>query len=454
MITNTQSCPTRFDPLDTDIRRCPHPHYAALNNEVVQPVRDHPNFWLVSGFETVSEVLMDPHTYSGQPFPGTDIPIMSAMDPEPHKRLRSAIQMLFTTKALATLQPRIESQVRQRTQQLLRAGGGDLMTLWANPIPLSVISHMFGFPDTEEDLARLHRYGDAAIRLSIPLGGPGLPVPHGWRERARQAAGMARAVPSVARLLAKLPAADRRSLLAFPNPLEDRPGFPRTGFARAPQLAHLLIDFQIEVLDILRSHMREPGQAVVDALIPPYQRGELSLVEILTSALQILVAGYETTANTLASAVYRFTQQPEELDTLYNHPDRMESFIEELLRIDAPLQRTLRRTTRPAQLGGVDLPENSQLIVMLGAANVDAERFANPLAFNPDRPQLKRHLTFGRGIHMCIGAQLARLEARTALSEFVTHVRSVSLAGNPERIADKDIGMWGFSHLPVQLQGR
>lgn len=448
-----QNAPEGFDPLSPAIRRCPHPHYAALNARPVLPLAEHPNFFLVSGYDTVSEVLMDPETYDGQPFPGHDVPIMSAMRPEPHKRLRGAIQALFTNQALAQLTPHIETQVRRRTDALIAAGSGDLMALWANPIPLSVVARLFGFPQGEQDLARLHRYGDAAIRLVIPLGGPGLPPPKGPAARWRELCGLLAAVPPVLRLLTRLPAAERRKMFKFPNPMVELPGYPRTGFPHHPQLARQIIEFQVEVLGIFRDHLAHPRDEVVDALLPPYRRGELSLVEILSSALQILVAGYETTANTLGAAVHRFATEPQQLKELQAAPEKIEAYVEELLRLDAPLQRTLRRTTRPVRLAGVELPQNAQLILMLGAANLDSSRFECPQQFDPARANARRHLSFGRGIHMCIGAQLARLETRLALAELVPRLDRVELLPDdpPQRVTDKDIGMWGFTRLPVRL---
>lgn len=445
-----------FDPLSRAIRQAPHAHYPALNAVPVQPASSYPNFWIVSGYQTVSEVLMDPELYDGQPFPGHDVPIMSAMRPEPHQRLRGAIQSLFTNKALATLTPFVEAQAQRRTQDLLAQGEGDLMSVWANPIPLSVIARLFGFPGSDEDLGRLHRYGDAAIRLVIPLGGPGLPGPQGLLARLQQARGLATALWPALRLLARVPAAERRRLLNFPNPMRELSGFPKTGLPRHPELARQILAFNLEVLDIFEDHLRHPRDEIIDALLPPYRRGELTLVEVLTSALQILVAGYETTANTLAAAVYRLACEPEWLPWLQASPDRIESFVEEVLRLDAPLQRTLRRTTRPTTLAGVPLPQNAQLIVMLGAANVDPGRFDAADRFDPAREGSRRHLAFGRGIHTCIGAQLARLESRIALRCFVDTVGRVSLDADrpPQRVTDKDIGLWGFSHLPVRVSPR
>ena len=446
--------PTTFDPLSARLRCCPHAHYAQLNEHPVTPVIDQPNFWIVSGHDTVSEVLMDPYVYDGKPFPEHEVGVMSAMPPEQHKRLRGAIQVLFTNKALERLRPYIERRVEDRTQALLRAGSGDLMALWANPIPLSVIARMFGFPDGPADLLRLHRYGDAAIRLVIPYGGPGLPPPRGFAAARRQVLGLARAMPPFLKLLSRLSARERKAMLDFPNPLAHTPGTPYLGFAHHPELIHLIAEFQLEVLDIFRAHMARPGEDVVDLLVGAIEREELSLNEAMQGALQILVAGYETTANTLASAVHRFATEPAWLQRLRQDPELIERFVEELLRQDAPLQRTLRRTTRAVRLAGVDLPANAQLIVMLGAANLDARRFACPQRFDPDRDNVRRHLSFGRGIHMCIGAQLARLEARLALGALVPRIRAVELIEHdpPVRVTGKDVGMWGFSRLPVRLR--
>lgn len=445
-----------FDPLSREIRRCPHPYYRRLVDPPVQPVPGHPNFWTVAGHSAVTEVLRDPDTYDGQPFPDHDVPVMSAMRPEPHKRVRSAVQGMFTRRALEQLGDFIADQSQRRTADLLGRGGGDLMTLWANPIPLSVIATIFGFPTTEAGLARLHRYGDAAVRIVIPYGGPGLAVPTGTRARLRQLRGLASAAPVALRLARRLPAHDRAALAHMPNPLIERPGYPRTGLGTNPELARAIMEFNLEVLDIFVEHLKNPGTAVVDALAAPYRRGELSIVEILTSALQILVAGYETTASTLASAVHRIAGDPTLLIAIRDDDKFLEAFVEETLRLDAPLQRTLRRTTAPVVLAGTALPANAQLIVMLGAANVDPARYPEAETFDTGRPDAHRHLAFGTGIHTCIGAQLARMETRIALRAFAEQVELVELDANdpPIRLDDKDIGMWGFTRLAVRVTAR
>ncbi|MCV7354326.1 cytochrome P450 [Mycolicibacterium fluoranthenivorans] len=427
-----------------------------MNDAPVQPVADHPNFWTVAGYETVGTVLRDPLLYDGQPFPDHDVPVMSAMRPEPHKRVRSAVQGMFTRRALEHLSEFVTAQATQRTTALVARGGGELMSEWANPIPLSVIATIFGFPTAADDLARLHRFGDAAVRLAIPYGGPGRPLPRGLRDRWRLLTGLAAAAPVAARLAWRLPKHERTRLARIPNPLIERVGYPRTGLATHPHLARSIMDFNLEVLDIFTEHLTNGGDAIVDALVGPYRRGELGMVEILASALQILVAGYETTASTLASAVHRLTTEPTLIPRIRDDQEFLEAFIEEVLRLDAPLQRTLRRTTAPTELGGVELPANAQLIVMLGAANVDTARYPDAERFDPQRPDVHRHLAFGSGIHTCIGAPLARLEARIALRAFVDRVDSVELEPScpPIRLDDKDVGMWGFTALPVRVRPR
>lgn len=450
---HTEAVALHFDPLSRQIRRSPHAYYRRLVDPPVQPVHGHPNFWTVAGHSAVTEVLRDPYTYDGQPFPNHDMPIMSAMRPEPHKRVRSAIQGMFTRRALDHLADFVSEQSQRRTAELVRRGGGDLMALWANPIPLSVIATIFGFPTSEEDLARLHRYGDAAVRLVIPYGGPGLPVPTGPVARLRQLRALAGAAPAAARLAHRLPRYDRSQLGRAPNPLTERPGYPRTGLGTHPQLARAIVEFNLEVLEIFLERLQNPGTAVVDALAAPYRRGDLSIVEILTSALQILVAGYETTASTLASAVHRIAADPVLLTGIRDDEEFLNAFVEETLRLDAPLQRTLRRTTAPVVLAGTALPANAQLIVMLGAANVDPMRYPAAETFDTDRPDPHRHLAFGTGIHTCIGAPLARLETRIALRTFADQVARVDLQSDdpPIRLDDKDIGMWGFNRLPVRV---
>jgi cytochrome P450 len=423
----------------------------------VQAVIGHPNFWIVAGHDTVTEVLLDPNTYDGQPFPDRELPIMSAMRPEPHKRIRHAAQAMFTRPGLEQLSGFIEEQARLRTTHLLADGGGDLMTLWATPLALSVVATTIGFPPlSDADIVRLHHCGDSAVRAAIPYGGVGLPPLTGPRARLRQLRGLAAALPAAARLARRLPRHERATLRRAPNPFATRPGYPRLGLARDTGLARPVLDLLLEILTIFESHMAQPGSAMIDGLIAPYQRGELSLAEILSATAQTLVAGYQTTRNGLASAVHRLAENPGLIDRLRDDPSYVDGFIEETLRLDTPQQRTLRRTTRPVTLAGTRLPENAQLIVMIGAANVDPERYSCPEQFEPQRSDMNRHLAFGTGIHFCIGAQLARQLSRIALATFAHQIAEVQLDPNdlPERIDDHDIGIWGFSRFPVRVVPR
>jgi cytochrome P450 len=175
-------------------------------------------------------------------------------------------------------------------------------------------------------------------------------------------------------------------------------------------------------------------------------------MEMVAACIQILVAGYETTAASLGHAVHRLIVEPELFVALKAKPELLEDFIDENLRLEAPLQRTLRRTTRVVTLGGCELPANANLLVILGAANRDARQFPEPDRFDLHRDNKKSSMTFGKGIHRCLGAQLNRIESEIALRVLLQAVDKIELdpqGPGLDYLTDKDIGMWTLTRLPV-----
>jgi cytochrome P450 len=175
-------------------------------------------------------------------------------------------------------------------------------------------------------------------------------------------------------------------------------------------------------------------------------------VEMMMASLIILLAGYGTTSNLLACGVHRLACTPGLRARLRGDAAAMSAFVEELLRHYGPLQRTARRVTRDVTLGGVPLPAHSQLIVLLGAANADAAAFVQPQDFDIARSDVHHHLAFGKGVHKCLGAPLARLQARLALSAFTERVAEVDVeTESVEFITERDTGMYGFERMCVRL---
>jgi cytochrome P450 len=163
----------------------------------------------------------------------------------------------------------------------------------------------------------------------------------------------------------------------------------------------------------------------------------------------LLVAGNETTTNLLSNAMRIFTLMPEILDRLRVDPALIPAAVEEVLRFDAPVQALPRGTTEPITLAGGEIPAGATLLVYFGAANRDERHFPNPDRFDAGRSPTD-HLGFGAGIHLCLGAPLARLEARIALETLVRDLAEVELAAPPART--EGALLRGFKSMPIALR--
>lgn len=149
--------------------------------------------------------------------------------------------------------------------------------------------------------------------------------------------------------------------------------------------------------------------------------------ELLSTALLLFFAGHETTVNLIGNGVLALLQHPDQLALLHTQPSLISNTVEELLRFDSPVQRSFRAAAVDIELGGVLIPEGARVMALLGAANRDPRRFAAPDVLDIRRPDAKHHLSFGGGIHYCIGAPLARLEAEIALSSLIDRFPTLSL---------------------------
>lgn len=165
----------------------------------------------------------------------------------------------------------------------------------------------------------------------------------------------------------------------------------------------------------------------------------------------LLVAGFETTTNLLGNGIMLLLDHPGYADRLREDPSEAPAYVEEVLRIESPVQLTERYTTRPCVIGGVELPADAELVLLLGAANRDPARFDAPDVFDPDRPG-NAPLSFGAGAHYCLGAPLARLEAQIALPALLRRFPGLRLAGSPAR--RPRMNLRGWSSLPVTLGTR
>ncbi|GAB3355329.1 cytochrome P450 [Modestobacter lapidis] len=317
-------------------------------------------------------------------------PSMLVTDPPDHTRYRRLVSRAFTPRATAAFEPRIEAIARSLLDQL--DGGGDPVDLvagYAAPLPVLVIAELLGVPtDRRADFLRWG--GAAAVTLD-----PGLPY-----RRYAEAEGALRAM--------------HRFLSGHFDRLRRDPG------------------------DDLVSHLVGlPDDALTDR--------ELHAVVML-----LLGAGFETTVNLLSNAVVLLDAHRDQWNGLAADPSGWDLAVEEVLRYDSPVQLTGRTALADTTVAGRPVPAGSRVTVLLGAANRDPEVFTDPARFDVTRANARDHLAFSAGIHYCLGAGLARLEAAGALRVLAERFPRLRVAGPPVR---RDLQtLRGFSRLPVRLR--
>lgn len=243
-------------------------------------------------------------------------------------------------------------------------------------------------------------------------------------------------------------------LLGVPD--EDRPDIQRWSgelfAAGQPEVidaaSHSLADY---MTDLIAAKRRHPGNSLLDRLISARDgHDRLSEEELVSLAVLLLVAGHETTTNFLGNATLSLLQHPAELDRLRQNPNDIPAVLDELLRFDSPVSTaTFRYTTEAITLGGTNIPAGAPVLVALGAANRDPERFPSPDQLDANR-DAAGHLAFGHGIHRCVGAPLAKAEAEIALRAVLARFPGLRLAVPPDQLQWRHARLVrGLTSLPV-----
>ncbi|MFF0491749.1 cytochrome P450 [Nocardia sp. NPDC003482] len=314
-------------------------------------------------------------------------PSMLVIDPPDHTRMRRPVTSAFTPRAIARLRARVESVTEELLAALPAGGSADLVATYASQVPIAIISEMLGFPDDSRDL--FLEWGDAMSPL--------LDVGLSWRTYQQA----------------------MRSMKVMNTYLDDH-------------IARL---------------RREPGEDILSSLVTA---GELDDRELKASASLLMGAGFETTVNLIGNGVVQLLTHPDQLARLREDPDLWPNAIEEILRFDPPVQTTARTAlTDDIELNGVRLRKGHTVVISLAGANRDPKVFEDPTRFDVTRPNAKEHLTFSSGIHVCLGASLARMEGVYALQALFDRFPDLRLAGRPRRRSV--FTLHGYTHLPVAL---
>ncbi len=387
----------------------PYPWYAQLRQMSEQPYFVPPNqpdvrVPLLSHYAECQMVLRDPR-FGRQGFQKAAImalgdgPLaksyaewMLFRDPPDHTRLRGLVNKAFTPRAVEQMRQKIDEIVRDLLAKQRGHDSFDLITQFAYPLPVQVICELLGVPPEDRN-----RFGQWSWAIGANFDNLG---------------------------------AGDQELLGKGN--EAAAGI--TEYFR----------------ELVKSRRGSAAQDILQGLISAEEEGRrLSEDELLSTCVLIFFAGHETTVNLIGNGTLALLRNPGEMERLRKDPSLMPNAIEELLRYDSPVQRTGRTVLEDVEINGQLYREGQRLNVLIGSANRDPSQFSDPDRLDVSRPNAAQHQSFAAGIHYCVGAPLARLEAQLAIGALLREAPGLRVAGEPQW--RKTFVLRGLSALPVAV---
>ncbi len=403
-----------YNMFDPAVQEDPWGYYRKLRDEA--PVYRDPNTGIVqvSTYELVLEVLKQPELFSnrfglvmgsGQPPPELEevmakgwppVDTMLTADPPEHKRFRGLVNKAFTPRRVNGIEPTMHAITSELIDAFIGRGRVELVGELAVPLPLTVISDQLGVP--RKDLARFKRWTDAFLA---------------------QLGGMASLEEQV-------------------------------------EAARQIVDFQHYTAAVLEERRSSRREDIISDLVHARLEGErpLDTAECLSILQQLLVAGNETTASSIAEGTWLLIQNPDQLALVRERPELVEKLVEEVLRLSSPTANMWRVVKQDTVLGGVELSAGSMLMVRFGAADRDESVFPDPERFWIERPNASEHLAFGHGIHFCIGAMLARREMKVAFTHLLERLDGLRLAPGHPVEHKPNILLRGLRELWLEFEAR
>jgi hypothetical protein len=352
--------------------------------------------WAVSRHDDVVTVLKDARRFSSVGLGRSFLPpwlernpvaqSLVMKDPPEHTRLRGLVSKAFSAAAIQRLEARVRAIAEELAEAAVRQREVDFVSTFSLQLPVRVLNLFFGLDP--KLWPRMRVWADDL--LSIPA--------------------------------------------SQPSP------------ERMEEIRHSLVEMEECFQALIASRRAEPREDLVSDLL---REEGLTGDELMSFLFSLLPAGFETTVHLLSNTLLVLARYPRELERVRADPRLIPRLIEEVLRYDPPGQSSIRLATEDAELGGVRIPKGAVVAVLLGSAMRDERRFAEPDRFNLDR-EGQSHLPFGHGIHFCLGAMLARMEARLGLEALLSRIRGVSLTQQEVRWSQSYIAR-GPVALPVRF---
>lgn len=410
-----------FNPLDPETMRDPVPHLARLRSEApvqwVEPLQ----VWFVSRHDLVTEALRQPEVFSSE-FPKSVLPLseedqrrlaaaaaeglprsrtMITADGQIHTRYRRLVSKAFSPRSIAAFEPMVRTITTRLIDSWIDRARIEFVEDFAVPLPVEVIARALNVP--EDRLEDFRRWSDATV---LTFG----------------------ATPTIDERIAAIHTVHelQRFFLAA---IDDR--------RRQPQD------------DLLTSLLEARIDDDVDAELD--DKRPLAENEIVSLVQELLVGGNETTTKLVAEMVRLLAGNPERWEEIRRDPEVIPAVVEESLRLASPAQAMWRLATADTELGGVPIPAGSRVVLSYASANRDEAWFDRPDEFEPGRETITDHLAFGKGPHYCIGASLARLEARVAFEELARRLESFSLPDTNEFPYNPSFLLRGLTRLEVEI---
>ena len=384
-----------YDPFSRELLSDPYPIYRELRDDFPVWYNEEFDFWTFARFADVLQALEKPQLYSsaqgiavGMPSEMTNIfEAVITMDPPRHTQMRTLVNRAFTPRRIAALAPRILEVTTALIDDFIDKGSCDLVGDFAAPLPTIVIAELLGVPVEDQKM-----FKEKSNALVNQQGRPG-------------------DVPDPVRL--------------------------------APVME--LVQYLNEVYDERR---KQPRDDLMSALLAAEVEGQkLSQSELTGFALLLLIAGNETTTNLLGNGFQLLHEHPDQRARLIANPLALPDAIEEFLRYESPIPGLARTLTEDLEFGGQSLRQGQKVLLLYGSANRDERQFEAPDVLDTSRKPTQ-HLAFGFGTHFCLGASLARLEARIGFEQLLARAPEYKLLAGAERNAG---GIRGFAHLPAEF---